>query len=661
MADERREIAVDLLARNRMTAGADGAARDLDRVGDAAENAARDAEQLARATVVAGEGAERLGDKAEDAGDELGKLDREILLAERELKTLARAFRDADNAADRLDISRGIRRGQAEIRRLNTARGILSRILPGDDDVDKAGKGLMSKLGKALSEGGDFIATAAGNKVGMTIGVAIGAAAAPVLISAIGSAISAGAGAGAIGAAVALTVSKDDQIKQAGATVGKKFVDALSTSAAANFKGPIMESLEILGGAGDRVAKRWQTAFGSMGGMLVPLVKDVTSSVEILSDAFAGVAEKSGPALRGLGSAMVLLSDGVGDALSILSDGSDEAAGSLVLLAGATADVARESAVALDVFSKLANNAWVTGPLLPLLKKHYADNADAAKHVEEAQRGMVGPLTEAEKAARGQMEAFVGLNAELHKQADPVFALIDAQGKLKDAQKASADATEKHGKKSKEAREANRNLAKAALELQGAVGALGKDFDGKLTPAMRSTLKAAHLTDAQIASVESQFGAAKRAGDKYAKTYAATTKVYGAAAARRSLYSVKEVADSIPRAVTIAMRITGVTNVSAAAAAVRKNTRARGGPISPDTPYWVGEEGPELVLPQANGRVLTASQSRAYASGARSVGGGGVPGHAAGNQKLVLELVGQHEMVSMFRYLVRSANLLEGR
>lgn len=661
MADEKREIAVDLLARNRMSAGTDAAARDLDKVGDAAQDAAKDTEKLGKAAVIAGEGAEKLGDKAEDAGDELGKLDREILLAERELKSLARAFRDAETAADRLDISKGIRRGQAEIRRLNTAKGILSKILPGDDEVDRAGKGFISKLGKSLSAGGDAVATLAGNKVGMTIGLAIGAAAAPVLISAIGSAISAGAGAGAIGGAVALTVAKDPAIQQAGATVGKKFVDALSVSAAANFKGPIMESLEILGGAGDRIAKRWETAFGSMGGMLVPLVKDVASSVEILNSAFAGVAEKSGPALQGLGNAMVLLSDGVGDALSILSDGSDEAAGSMVLLAGATADVARQSAVMLNVFGELANNAWVTGPLIPLLKKYYGDVAAEAKHVEEAQRGMVGPLTDAEKAARGQTEAFAGLNTELKKQASPVFALAEAQGKLKDAQKASADATEKHGKKSKEARAANRELAKAALELQGAVGLLGKDFDGKLTPAMRATMKAAGLTKGQIDGVEREFGAAKRAGDRYAKTYTAATKVTGAPAARRSLYSVKEVADGIPRIIAIAMKITGNKSASASLAAYNKNARARGGPISRDTPYWVGEEGPELVLPQANGNVLSAAQSRAYVSGARPVGGGRPAGHSAGAQKLVLELVGQHEMVSMFRYLVRSANLLENR
>lgn len=660
MAGDKREIEVDLLANNKMTAGTTAAARDLDKVGDAAEGAAQDAEKLGKATALAGQGAEKLGAKAEDAGDELGKLDREIILAERELKSLARAFRDAETAADRLDISKGIRKGQAEIRRLNTAKGILAKILPDDSEVDKAGKGFVSKLGKVLSSGADSIATLAGNKVGITIGAVIGAAAAPVLITAIGSAISAGAGAGVIGAAVALTVGKDLQLQAAGALAGRKFVDALSASAAKNFRGPIIESINVLSGAGDRIAKRWSTAFDSMGGMLVPLVKDAASSVEIISDAFAGIAEKSGPALRGLGDSMVLLSKGAAETMAILSDGGNEAAGSLVLLAGAMSDVLVVSASTLSLFAKLSNNAWLTGPLLPQLKKHYQDVAAESKRVEDAQRSMVGPLTDAEKAARGQMEAFAGLNTEMKKQANPAFALIDAQEKLKKAQEDSAKATEKHGAKSKEARAANRDLAKAALELQGAVGALGKDFDGKLTPAMRATLKAAGLTKSQIDGVEREFGAARKAGSAYAKKYTAAVAVTGAASVRKSLYSIKEIEDGIDRTITIAMRITGNKSVSGSLAAFRKNARASGGPIQKGTPYWVGEEGPELVLPQSNGMVLTAAQSKTYAS---RVGGGASAMRTgpAGGRALRLELAGQQEIVTMFRYLVRSANLLEGR
>lgn len=53
--------------------------------------------------------------------------------------------------------------------------------------------------------------------------------------------------------------------------------------------------------------------------------------------------------------------------------------------------------------------------------------------------------------------------------------------------------------------------------------------------------------------------------------------------------------------------------------------RAKGGPVSAGKPYMVGEEGPELIVPDANGMVLTAAETAALARGAGS-GGQGVGG-----------------------------------
>jgi hypothetical protein len=176
---------------------------------------------------------------------------------------------------------------------------------------------------------------------------------------------------------------------------------------------------------------------------------------------------------------------------------------------------------------------------------------------------------------------------------------------------------------------------------------------------MRATLKSAGLTKNQINEVEKEMRAAKKAGDAYAGKYTANVSVKGAAAARRSLYSVKDVADDIPRAVTIAMRITGVGNVSAAAAAVRKNARASGGPIARGVPYLVGEDGPEMVIPEAAGRVLSAAATRgqigARQTSAQAVGGFSSP---PGGWALKLELVGPEESRVWFRKMVRTMNLI---
>jgi hypothetical protein len=46
--------------------------------------------------------------------------------------------------------------------------------------------------------------------------------------------------------------------------------------------------------------------------------------------------------------------------------------------------------------------------------------------------------------------------------------------------------------------------------------------------------------------------------------------------------------------------------------------RARGGPVRAGQAYWVGEEGPEMVVPRRDGYVMTAAQSAA-ANGGGSV------------------------------------------
>lgn len=658
---EKRELILDMLAHNKMGPGTAAAARDVDKVGAAADKASKKTDEFGKSTVTAGEGAEKLGKESTELARHVDKAKNEIQLLERELGSLARSFLATDVAAERLDLSKGIRKAQNDIRRLNTSKAILEGLMPKDEEVDKAGKSFIKKLGGALASGGNEIAGFASSKVGLVIGGALGAAAAPVLVSALGSAISAGVGVGVLGAGLALAVSKDKEIQQAGANMGKKFITGLQDSALKSFGGPIRTSIGILGDSADRVAKKWDGAFKALSSSVVPFTRDVVTGVERINESVVNIASTSGPAIAALGDSWLLLSDAVGDALDTLSDGSDEAAGNLVLVTGAIGDVVRQSSNFLGVISELSGHAWLTGPLLPLLKKKYQDAADASNTLKGSTSALAGKMTDAELAARGNADAISALNTELKKQADPVFALREAQIKLKDAQNDSADAVKKHGRNSKEAREATRNLAKAALDLQGNVGALGKDFDGKLTPAMRNTLQAAGLTKRQINDVEKEFGQARKAGNSYAKKYTAAAQVNGASAARKSLYSVRDAANSIPRAVTIAMRITGTKNVSAAAAAVRKNvsTRAAGGPIQKDRPYWVGEEGPELVMPAANGMVLTAAQSRRVAAGrATGMSSGGAGG--GGSRELVIryDITGaETKFKAWFREWIRTGGI----
>lgn len=167
-------------------------------------------------------------------------------------------------------------------------------------------------------------------------------------------------------------------------------------------------------------------------------------------------------------------------------------------------------------------------------------------------------------AARGEREAIGALFSLLKAETDPVFGLIDAQKKLKDAQTAYTKAVKEHGKSSKEAKAADIESAQAALGLQNAVGNLSASFNGKLDPAFVNTLRKAGLTKAQIADVAKQFGDAKKAGDKYAGSpYAPKVSAPGAKQAKTDLDAAKHSADLLDGQYIIATKVTGQGKVEA--------------------------------------------------------------------------------------------------
>jgi len=148
-----------------------------------------------------------------------------------------------------------------------------------------------------------------------------------------------------------------------------------------------------------------------------------------------------------------------------------------------------------------------------------------------------------------------------------------------------------------------------------------------INPALRSTLRAAGMTEGQINDLERQFKTAKSAGDRFSKRYTAEARVNGVGRALSQLYSVQDAARDIPRAVTIAMRITGVTNVSKAAAAIRKQYAHGGITGAAETGgiregmTLVGEGGPELVDLPPGSNVKPAGTTKAMLENAGNSNG----------------------------------------
>ncbi|MFY1582877.1 phage tail tape measure protein [Micromonospora sp. WMMD734] len=205
------------------------------------------------------------------------------------------------------------------------------------------------------------------------------------------------------------------------------------------------------------------------------------------------------------------------------------------LVQGGKADEARAA------FDRLAASVAADGVSVDEVRKQFPAYAAALETTAAAASKTVSPtssLTGATKeyktaadaaasAATGQREALVALSEMMRAEADPVFGLLDAQQKLTEAQKAAAKAVKEHGRNSDEAQEATRKLALAAIGLQEQAGVLSGTFDGKMTPALRQTLKAAGLTESQIKDVAGQFRTAKSAADKYEGTYKANVSLTG--------------------------------------------------------------------------------------------------------------------------------------
>jgi TP901 family phage tail tape measure protein len=168
---------------------------------------------------------------------------------------------------------------------------------------------------------------------------------------------------------------------------------------------------------------------------------------------------------------------------------------------------------------------------------------------KEAQKEYATVAEAAAAAARGERAAFVQLSSAMKAQLDPVFGFIESQKALAKAQKAAKDAQkeldaaiDKHGPKSSQAkaatdklRGATRDLASAAVDLQGKTGELGQSFNGKLTPSMINTFKAAGLTDRQIKDVAKQFRDARSDALKYDDKYEARISAPGVKQAKKEI------------------------------------------------------------------------------------------------------------------------------
>lgn len=683
MANDKREITVDFLARDKSGAATQSFGKNVKGVGDAADKASDKLDKFSGTTVIAGKEADNLGDQTEQAAKRLEKLDREIALTTAELKVLAGQFADTSDKAERMDLSKSIRKTQADLGKLNKSKSLLEDILPTPQpgQLKQWATKLQNSVGDALAEAGP-----------LKIGAGVAAAAlAPTLGAAVAGAVVGGIGIGGIVGGVALAAS-DPAISGYAKRIGSNFKSAITAEAKDSFTLPLQASLGKVEALATRSAGKLGQIFSNTAPSLSKLTDNIVGVGDALLDSLVYASAKSGPAIDAIGKSLQTVGAAAGGFIETLADHSEEGASGINDLADALSNVIKVTGAVVagladiksaedgldDKIDKVRYSLEDHVKGLDLTADGYKKGSAAAELYRQGLIGVAGSANDYDhyvkgatestsklssamdtdaRAADGQRDALAGLAKELQAQSDPVFGLMDAEDKLADAQKVSTAAIKEHGKGSREADAALRQLAEAALDVESKAGSLAGTFNGKLTPQLRATLEAAGLTKAQINRLGDQFRAAKKDGDSFAKTYKANLSVdTGTAASRithvRTLLNQvrsKKISVSVLVADSQLDKVNNTLNRLGGA-------RAKGGTVTKDVPYWVGENGPELMVPEANGRVMSAAASRgatsAGPSGSRVVGGGG-------GGALRIELAGEATVVTMFRKLIRTANLLQ--
>lgn len=634
MADEKRQIILDLLARNKMRKDTQEAADDLDKLGKSAEETDKKTESLGNTSEKTGHQTDKMGNSLESTKGRISGLDKEIENVDKELKNLSASFADAGSSAERNDISKAIRRTQTELRGLTKNRDVLKGLLPDEQELESETKKVKSKFAGMFEGIGDL--------AGPALGVGI-AAAAPAIGAVLSGAIVGGVGLGGIvgGAIIAF---QDPRVKSELSAFKTHIGDELKT-AAAPFVPVVIDGLgkvrrEI---DGLDLGQLFSDAAKESG----PLIDGVTDLIGKLGKAVVDLVHNAGPEIDAIGHGLSQVGDALAGGLESLADNGKAGADALS-----------------NLFTVITGGITATFELVDGLTKIYewgrrfggSGVVDAMSALEEATTPVSGKLDDMtqsaiaaatgtddlakaqsadKRAAEGQRDALAEVSKELKAQTDPAFAVLDAMDKVRDAQKNAADSAHKYGQNSEQARAASRQLAEAALDLQGDVGKLGGSFDGKLTPTMKRTLKAAGLTKDQIKDVEDELKRAKKAADAYDGKYVAeiiTNYTYNVGGndynreANRGAFSGK---------------------------------RAAGGPIVRGMPYLVGENGPEIVVPDASGRVLSAGASRGLVAQGAMTGMRNV-GTAGGTRRVEVEVVGNDpQLVSLLKRLIRTANVIE--
>ncbi|MEU7904106.1 hypothetical protein [Actinoplanes sp. NPDC049118] len=609
MAGDDRKINLDLFARDNTKSGTDSAARNLDKYGKAADESAKRVE----------------------------KLNRESDLLEREMESLARAFADTEDAAERADLSKGIRALEADLRKISKSKGILEGIIPEEPDEDTSkgfGRKLISNIGAGITDAGMSVATKAGASVGPVVGGAIAAAAAPLIASSLAGAIIGGAGIGGVVGGL-MVARKDPRVAGEIKALSDGLKDRL-TSAADGFVQPAIEGVGIIRKALDTI--NVEEIFADSKEYVVPLAEGVGTALEGLGDGLEDLVANAGPVIDSIADGIGKIGTEVGEGLSSLADNAESAADGLDTVftsLGHLTDISFGTINGLmELNEQLQGTTLEAGAGLKAVNQLLSDGSGTLGHYKvgtDAAADGIGKVGEAATAAKDPLDTFI---QQLHDSVEAGQSLYDSETDVAEALDKAREAAEKNGKTT----DANTEKGRANREALSTLATQLRDNYTKyveLNGASGQANVVAEQNRQAFIRTATQFGKTKAEAEKLADEILGIPKTAGTRAVWEDTKAEKEMRayiallKKIPAhkrtVVETARIVTGSTGSSSALdSALRKNARAEGGPVRKGEAYLVGEKRAEVFVPDRDGQIIPSVQD--YARGGRMGGSSPVAG-----------------------------------
>jgi len=572
-------------------------------------------------------GKESVSPAAGKAEDALGDLGDQAKKTERDFDGLDRKMREHADTIAHL---------RNEIARTGDTKlfGELSR---NERDLNKLA-GLRKSLVDAAGDAAPEMAVSLSGRLGPLLArmpisgpmgaglAAAAAAAAPALGATIAGAVLGATGVGGVVGGVVLA-AKNERVKSAGTALATDLGKRLER-AAEPMVPAVLRALDRAGGGLDDFEARMKRIFARSAGYLDPLARGLGGGGRSLLGGLESALNSAGPAIAVLGSRIKDLGETAGGLFAILSDDGPAAADALNQTLGALNTTLQASAVVVNGLTEsydfLRSNQGLIGDWLnPYIDKQAA----AARAQEEATRAAEAQkraLEEQGSAAYSTAQMVDLLTAALDRQVDEALTVAEANLRYRESVQQAADAAD--GRRGVTLDE-ERALLGLARSINEATRANDNNSESATTAKRRYEDATAQFVNTAVKMGYTREQAARLSDEllKIPKKVApqvlvdAGPAIAGARNIQRAINGIK--------GRTINVHVSGEFGGNDIGA-MHGSGRASGGPIHAGQTYLVGEEGPELVTPTANGYVHDAKTTAAMA---RSVGpltgagfGGGV-------------------------------------